>query len=103
MLGIVIKTPIILCTNYAKEIAIDTDIILKVQDKAFLLHVNEDPYTYLMTFDALCGSIKLKDMSREFVLLNFFRWSLKDMANEWFDRLSHNCITSWKSCIERLI
>lgn len=80
-------------TNYAVEFAIGTNFINKVQDKAYLGNDNEDLYAHLLTYDALCGTFKLKDMSREFVLLNFFWWSLNDKA-KCFEGLLHHCITS---------
>lgn len=41
-LGIVIKSPILLPKNYAKEFAIHTDIICEVHDKAFVGYIDED-------------------------------------------------------------
>jgi hypothetical protein len=76
------RSPIIYPTNYAPEYSIDTELISIVESHSLSGREDEDPQTHLMTFDALCGTFKIKDVSREFVFLKLFRWPLKDKAEE---------------------
>jgi hypothetical protein len=76
----VIKTPIVIPKIYVDEYNIDTKLIHIVQEKAFAGHKDEDPVNHLVTFDNLCSTFKREGVSKEFVLLKLFRWSLKDKA-----------------------
>ena len=72
------RSPIVYPTNYAQEYSIDCDLITEVRNHAFAGTEEEDPQAHLMMFDTLCGTFKLKDVSREFVLLRLatcrLRW-----------------------------
>mgnify|MGYP000923882770 CR=1 FL=1 len=68
------RSPIVYPTNYAKEYSIDCDLIMEVKRHAFAGTQEEDPQAHLMFFDTLCGTFKLKDVSREFIL---FKKALK--------------------------
>ena len=67
------RSPIVYPTNYAKEYSIDCDLIAEVRKHAFAGIEEKDPQAHLTFFDSLCGTFKLKDVSREFVLLRLFR------------------------------
>ena len=56
-----------------------------------------------MFFDALCGTFKIKDLPREFVLLKLFKFSLEVMEEEWYSRLQYCNITRWKMCAHKFI
>ena len=94
---------IIYPTNYATEYSIDCDLIQEVSKHAFARTIEEDPQAHLMFFDTLCGTFKIKDVSLEFVLLRLFKFSLKDDAEIWYNRLPYCSITSWKMCAERFM
>ena len=97
------RSPIVYPTNFATEYSIGCDLIREVRKHAFSGTEEEDPQAHLMFFDALCGTFKIKDVSREFVLLKLFKFSLKDKAEEWYNRLQYCCITSWKMCAEKFM
>ena len=95
--------PIVYPTNYATEYSIDCDLIQEVKRHAFAGTKDEDPQAHLMFFYTLCGTFKINDVSQEFVLLRLFKFTLKDKAEEWYNRLQYDNITSWKMCAEKFM
>lgn len=69
--GIVAKSPILYPTNYAEEFSIDANLINEVKDNTFLGQEDEDPHALLTTFNALCGTFKLKVCPENLSYLNF--------------------------------
>ena len=95
----VMKTPIVTPEIYVDEYNIDTKLIHIVQEIFFAGREDEDPVNHLTIFDNLCSTFQQKGVSKEFVLLKLFRWSLKDKAFEWLQSLSHRCINNWDKCV----
>ena len=91
---LVSRSPIVYPTNYAQEYSIDCDLIVEVRKHTFAGIEEQEPQAHLLTFDTLCGTFKLKYVSREFVLLRLFRFSLKDDVEKCYNRLPQNSITS---------
>ena len=94
------RSHIIYPTNYATKYLIDYS---QVKKHAFSETKEEDPQAHLMFFDALWGTSKIKDLSRVFVLLELFKFSLKDKVEQWYNILQYHNITSWKMCAEKFM
>ncbi|XP_026380283.1 uncharacterized protein LOC113275064 [Papaver somniferum] len=60
---------------------------------------NENPYYHIRDFEELCGRMKFKDLSDEFLKLRLFPLSLKDKAKSWLNALSPSSISTWNDMI----
>ncbi|XP_021986179.1 GATA zinc finger domain-containing protein 14-like [Helianthus annuus] len=56
---------------------------------------NDEPYTHLAEFSAICSTIWGHDFALEEVKLRLFQLSLKDKAKQWFLTLPANSIRTW--------
>ncbi|XP_022032631.1 uncharacterized protein LOC110933733 [Helianthus annuus] len=56
---------------------------------------NDEPYTHLAEFLAICSTIRGHDFALEEVKLRLFQLSLKDKAKQWFLTLPANSIRTW--------
>ncbi|XP_022013910.1 uncharacterized protein LOC110913383 [Helianthus annuus] len=56
---------------------------------------NDEPYTHLAEFSAICSTIGGHDFSLEEVKLRLFQFSLKDKAKQWFLTLLAGSIRTW--------
>ena len=55
----------------------------------------ENPIKHLAEFDAVCTSMKPRNVTEDQIKLRAFPFSLKDKANDWFYNLGTNSITTW--------
>ncbi|XP_026459353.1 uncharacterized protein LOC113360014 [Papaver somniferum] len=57
---------------------------------------NENPYYHIRYFEELCGTVKIKNLSDEYLKLRLFPFSLNDKAKYWLDALAHSSVRTWE-------
>ena len=86
------KQPTIDASDYELELA----IISMVQQNQFVGHSTENPNEHLGRFLRIANSIKLSGVRPEVIQLQFFPFSLRDMAITWFNSLPHESVNTWE-------
>jgi hypothetical protein len=89
-----IRKPILFPEVNVEEYEINTELIYMLQENAFQGEEDENPLDHIKEVHGICETFGPKGLSREFVLLKLFRWSLKGKAFAWLQSLPHHCITS---------
>jgi hypothetical protein len=56
---------------------------------------NENPYKLLDEFLKICSALEIQGFTQDALRLRLFPFTLKDKAENWFDSLTPNSITSW--------
>ncbi|XP_026444180.1 uncharacterized protein LOC113344424 [Papaver somniferum] len=56
---------------------------------------NENRYYHIRDFEELCGTVKIKDLTDEYLRLRLFPFSLKDKEKSWLDALPSSSIHTW--------
>ena len=59
----------------------------------------QDPGLHLSEVDNYCDVCKPKGLTKEFVLLKIFKFSLAGRAKEWFKTLPHKSIMDWEELV----
>ena len=59
----------------------------------------QDPGLHLSELDNYCDICKPKGLTKEFVLLKIFIFSLAGKAKEWFKTLPHKSIMDWEELV----
>ena len=72
-----IRKPILFPEVNVEEYEINTELIYMLHDIAFQGKEDEDPLDHIREVHGICETFGPKGLSREFVLLKLFRWSLK--------------------------
>ena len=75
-----IRKPILFHEVNVDEYEINTELIYILQEKDFKGEEDESPLLHIRQVDSICEAFGPKGLSREFVLLKLFRWSLKGKA-----------------------
>ncbi|XP_026396991.1 uncharacterized protein LOC113291706 [Papaver somniferum] len=57
---------------------------------------NENPYYHIRDFEELCGTVKIKNLSDEYLKLRLFPFSLKDKAKSWLYALAPSSVRTWE-------
>ncbi|XP_026399054.1 uncharacterized protein LOC113294896 [Papaver somniferum] len=57
---------------------------------------NENPYYHIRDFEELCGTVKIKNLSDEYLKLRLFPFSLKDKEKFWLDALAPSSVKTWE-------
>ncbi|XP_026459381.1 uncharacterized protein LOC113360044 [Papaver somniferum] len=57
---------------------------------------NENPYYHIRDFEELCGTVKIKNLSDEYLKLRLLPLSLKDKAISWLDALAPSSVRTWE-------
>ena len=57
---------------------------------------SENPYDHIRDFEAICGTVKITNMTDDEFRLRVFPFSLKDRAKTWLNSLPPASITSWE-------
>ena len=86
------KQPAIDASGYELEPA----IISMVQQNQFAGHPTENPNEHLGRFLRIANSIKLSGVRPEVIQLQFFPFSLRDMAITWFNSLPQESVNTWE-------
>ena len=60
---------------------------------------DQDPGLHLSELDSYCDACKPKGLTKEFVLLKIFKFSLAGKAIEWFKILPHKSIMDWEGLV----
>ncbi|XP_026458448.1 uncharacterized protein LOC113358953 [Papaver somniferum] len=56
---------------------------------------NENPYYHIRDIEELCGTVKIKDLTDEYLRLRLFPFSLKDKEKSWLDALPSSFNHTW--------
>ena len=71
-------------------------LITVVQQNQFTGHPTENPNEHLGRFLRIENSIKLNGVKPEVIQLQFFPFSLRDMAAAWFNSLPYEAVNTWE-------
>ena len=95
-----IINPIINLDSRYPAYNIDPTIIMYAMQHTFSGVEGQDPGLHLSEFDSYCDVCKPKGLTKEFVLLKIFNFSLAGRAKEWFKTLPHKSIMDWEELVK---
>ena len=72
-----------------------SDLIDKIQNSPFRGEVEENPYTHLRDFEALCNTFRIKGVPPEAIRWKLFLFSLDGAAKKWYDRYTGTVGGDW--------
>ena len=87
----------------ANEFELKPALITMVQQNQFTGHFTENPNEHLGRFLRIANSIKLNGVRPEFIQLQLFPFSLRDMAATWFDSLPYESVNTWEELREAYV
>ena len=80
----------------ANDFELKPALITMVQQNQFTGHSIENPNEHLGRFLRIANSIKLNGVRPEFIHLQLFPFSLRDMAATWFNSLPYESVNTWE-------
>ena len=75
-------------------------LITMVQQHQFTSHLSEDPNEHMRRFMRMTNTVKLNRVRPEVIKLQFFPFSLKNMAATWFESLPVGSMKTWEELVE---
>ena len=78
-------------------------LITMVQQHRFTRHPSEDPNEHMGRFMRMACTVKLNGVRPEVIKLQFFPFSLRDVAATWFDSLPVGSVNTWEELVEAYI
>ena len=75
-------------------------LITMVQQNQFTCHPSEDPKEHLERLLRMVNTVKLNGVRPEVIKLQFFPFSLRDIAASWFDSLPYGSVNTWEVLME---
>ena len=83
-------------TINANDFELKPALITMVQQNQFACHSTENPNEHLGRFLRIADSIKVSGVKQEVIQLQWFPFSLRDMAINWFNSLPHESVNTWE-------
>ena len=71
-----------------------------VQKHQFTRHPNEDPNEHLGRFLRMENTIKLNGVNPDIIKLQFFPFSLRGVATNWFESMPYGSVDNWEELVE---
>ena len=91
-----VRQPAIEANNFELKLA----LITMVQQHQFTGHPSKDPNEHMGRFMWMANIIKLNGVRLEVIKLQFFPFSLRDVAATWFESLPMGSVNTWKELVE---
>ena len=80
----------------ANDFELEPSLITMVQQNQFTGHPTENPNEHLGRFLRIANSVILNGVKPEFIQLQLFPFSLRDMAITWFNSLPQESVNTWE-------
>ena len=80
----------------ANDFKLNPALITMVQQNQFAGHPTENPSEHLGQFLRMANSVNLDGVKPEFIQLQLFPFSLRDMAITWFNSLPQESVNTWE-------
>ena len=91
-----VRQPTIDANNFELKPA----LITMVQQNQFTSHPTEDPNEHLGRFLRMANTVKLNGVKPEVLKLQLFPFSLRDIAETWFDSIPYGSVNTWEELME---
>ena len=91
-----VRQPLIKANNFELKPA----LITMVQQHQFIGHPSKDPNEHLGRFMRMENTMKLNGVRPDVIKLQLFPFSLKDVADTWFDSLPVGSVNTWEELVE---
>ena len=75
-------------------------LITMVQQHQFTGHPSKDPNKHMGRFMRMTNTVKLNGVRPEVIKLQFFPFSLRNVAATWFDSLPVGSMNSWEELVK---
>ena len=75
-------------------------LITMVQQHQFTGHPSEDPNEHMGRFMRMANIVKLNGVRPEVIKLQLFPYSLRNVAETWFDSLPVGSVNSWEELVK---
>ena len=75
-------------------------LIIMVQQHQFTGHPSEDPNEHMGRFMRMVNTVKLNWVKPEVIKLQLFPFSMRDVAETWFESLPVGSVTNWEELVE---
>ena len=70
-------------------------LITMVSNHKFAGLPSQNPFTHLNTFLDLCSTVKINNVSDDYLRIKLFNFSLMDKAKVWYDSLPQEVKNDW--------
>ena len=84
----------------ANDFGLKPALITMVQQHQFTSHPSKDPNEHMGRFMRMANTVKLNRVRPEVIKLQFFPFSLGDVAATWFDSLLVGSVNTWEELVE---
>ena len=92
----VVRQPAIEANNFELK----PTLITMVQQHQFTGHPSKDPNEHMGRLMRMANTVKLNGVRPEVIKMQFFSFSLRDVAATWFDSLSVGSVNTWEELVE---
>ncbi|KAL2922135.1 Chromosome segregation in meiosis protein 3 [Bienertia sinuspersici] len=86
-----IATPATKANNYEFK----ANLITFIEGHQFSGASHENPQNHLKQFLQYCNTVKANGVSKEYIRMSLFKFSLTGKALDWLERLPPNSLTTW--------
>ena len=75
-------------------------LITMVQQHQYTRHPSEDPNEHMGRFMRMANTMNLNGVRPEFIKLQLFPFSLRDVVATWFESLPYGSVNNWEELVE---
>ena len=84
----------------ANDFELKLALITMVQQNQFTGYSTEDPNKHLVQYLRIANTVKLNGVRQEVIKLQLFPFSLRDIAEIWFDSLPYGSVNTWEKLMK---
>ena len=84
----------------ANDFELEPTLITMVQQNQFTGYSTEDPNAHLVQYLRIANTVKLNGVRQEVIKLQLFPFSLRDIAEIWFDSLPYGSVNTWEELMK---
>ena len=84
----------------ANDFELEPALITMVQQNQYTGHSTEDPNEHLVQYLRIANTVKLNGVRQEVIKLQLFPFSLRDIAEIWFDSLPYGSVNTWEELMK---